>query len=81
MSTTKDTKRAPRGRRNTLGARVRTLRARQGLTQDELARLLQVNRASIIRIEAGTVRTPRLAMVLGLCRALRTTPTELLRGA
>jgi transcriptional regulator with XRE-family HTH domain len=52
-----------------LGARVRELRVRRGLTQAELARLANIDRTTVVRVEqgeGGTITTlVRIARALG----------------
>lgn len=52
-----------------LGAQVRALRIRKGLTQAELARRAATNQAAIARIEAGGPE-PRLSTLERIGRAL-----------
>ena len=60
-----------------LGAKLRTLRSRRRLTQEQLARLAECERANISRYEAGK-KVPTLDTLARLAKALNTTPSKLL---
>lgn len=62
-----------------VGARVRMLRELLGLTQEDLAKRIELQRASIANIEAGRQRL-LLDGVEDFARALGTTPKHLLKG-
>ena len=51
------------------GHRIAQARKRAGLTQQELAEKVDVNRVSIARVEAGT-RAPSMALALRIAEAL-----------
>jgi DNA-binding XRE family transcriptional regulator len=59
------------------GRRLRALRAKHGVSQDELARLTDVHSTAIGRLERGK-REPRLTTILKLARGLGVKPGELL---
>lgn len=59
------------------GARVRELRERKGLSQEELADAAKLHRTHISLIERGH-RSARLETIELLARALRVQPSELL---
>ena len=61
----------------TLGERIRYYRKKIGLTQKELAELLNVSVMTIRRLEAGT-RVPKLITVEKLSKALEVDPSVLL---
>lgn len=63
-----------------VGARIRSLRERRGLTQEMLAFSMtpQLTRASISNIENGTQRL-MLTQLVDIADALGTTPGRLLR--
>jgi len=58
------------------GQRLRALRARQGVSQDDLARETDVHPTAIGRLERGS-REPRLTTILRLARGLEVRPGEL----
>jgi transcriptional regulator with XRE-family HTH domain len=62
-----------------VGARVRALREKRGLSQQELADLVGVHLSQLSRLERGT-SLPSAETVLALARALRATTDALLRG-
>ncbi len=61
------------------GERMRELRAREGISQDGLAREADVHPTSIGRIERGG-REPRLTTILRLAHGLGVQPGELVDG-
>lgn len=63
-----------------LGANVRRGRERQGLTQEELAELADIDVRYVQRIERGTVNL-RFASFVKLATALKVAPGLLLRRA
>jgi transcriptional regulator with XRE-family HTH domain len=58
------------------GQRLRELRARQGVSQDDLSRQTDVHSTAIGRFERGA-REPRLTTILRLARGLGVSPGEL----
>lgn len=56
-----------------IGARIRELRKRQGMTQGELAIELGINQSAASDHEKGIVRI-HAAMLAGLCKALKASP-------
>jgi transcriptional regulator with XRE-family HTH domain len=58
-------------------SRLKEHRKRRGLTQEELAKIAGVGRATIAAIETGKRRRVRLATVQRLARALKVRPHEL----
>jgi transcriptional regulator with XRE-family HTH domain len=60
-----------------LGARLRALRRLQGMTVEELARAVDVDKAHISRIE-NNLKTPSIATMAQLARALNVTMGHLL---
>jgi transcriptional regulator with XRE-family HTH domain len=61
------------------GQRMRELRAREGISQDGLAREADVHPTAIGRIERGG-REPRLTTILRLAHGLGVEPGELVNG-
>lgn len=57
---------------------LRKFRVARGLTQDELARLLGVNRTTVTQWETGT-NHPRATMLVKLAKILRCSVDDLLR--
>ena len=60
-----------------LGARIKQLRKAKGLTQEELANMINVTKVSICCYEKGN-RTPNLETFMDLVNVLDTTPNYLL---
>jgi transcriptional regulator with XRE-family HTH domain len=67
----------PRAARVAFGRRMKELRARQGISQDDLAHATDVHPTAIGRLERGA-REPRLTTILRIARGLRVQPGELL---
>lgn len=68
-----------------LGRSLQTLRARQALTQDQVARRAGIARAHYAALEAGnssngSTANPRLRTLLNLAAALRVPITTLMEG-
>ena len=64
---------------NTIGARIRECRKAMGLSQEALAELLYVKKATISKYENGYNDIPA-TMIVALADALGTTPNYLLLG-
>lgn len=62
-----------------VGEAIRYHRGRQGITQEELARRAGLSPASIVRLENGEIRNPRLTTLFNLSKALAINPAELVR--
>ena len=62
-----------------VGANVRRLRRRRGLSQRQLGKAIGRDRSTISRYEAGE-RLPHLPALLALAGALRCSQAELLKG-
>lgn len=62
------------------GRVVAELREARGLTQRELAAMLEVDTSMVGKVENGT-HLPRIEQWLAMARILRTTPHEMLRAA
>lgn len=60
-----------------IGARIRDLRKRQGMTQGELAAELGINQSAVSDYEKGVVRI-HAAMLAGLCKALKASADQIL---
>ena len=60
-----------------LGSRIKSLRKAKGLTQQELADLINVTKVSVCCYEKGN-RTPNLETFMDIVNALDTTPNYLL---
>ena len=60
------------------GIILKKKRKRRGLSQEELAEIADLHRTYISDIERG-VRNPTITTIFTLCKALNTTPTELLK--
>ena len=60
------------------GQNIAALRKKQGLTQKELAELINITRTSIANIEAGR-QSIHMRTIITLCDALGCTPNNLLR--
>lgn len=62
-----------------VGAKIRLIREALGLTQDEVASRVGLNRTSVTNIEAGRQRL-LLSDIETFSRSLGTTPKNLLKG-
>lgn len=60
-----------------IGQRIRDARLRQGLTQEELAHLIDMERPNVSRLERG-LHVPSLETVYAVSSALRTSVAALL---
>lgn len=69
----------PQRANKAFGDRMRELRAREGLSQDGLAREADIHPTSIGRLERGG-REPKLTTILRLADGLGVEPGELLNG-
>jgi len=61
-----------------MSATIRRLRARQGMTQEELAKKVKVTQGYISQLEAGTKKEIGAKVALRLAEALGVPVTELL---
>lgn len=66
--------------RREAGARIRERRRARGLTQEQLAGLLYVERRTVWRIEAGSV-SPPLDRVFQIAHVLGVQPADLMPGS
>jgi transcriptional regulator with XRE-family HTH domain len=76
----------PRGKREAsralaLGALVRKLRRHQGLTQEQVGKLIPISSSSVSRIELGVQGPPEPETIERIAAALGADPGELLRAA
>ena len=60
-----------------LGGRLRALRVRRFLTQEDLARLSGLDRATIRRLEGGRSGHPRIHTITTLACSLNVSPDQL----
>lgn len=65
--------------RKALGNVIRQVREKQNITQEELAKLADISRATAVRIEKGE-HSPRYSTLQSIAGALKTTVTDLLSG-
>lgn len=61
-----------------IGQRIRTMRMRQGLSIDDLARMLGKNKTTVYRYENGDIENLPLSILDSLAAALNTTPAYLM---
>lgn len=61
-----------------IAERLKELRAKRGLSLAKLATLVGTSAGNIWDIENGRNTKPTLPVIVGLCRALKTTPNHLL---
>ena len=54
---------------------LKYIRARRGLTQEEVAQRVGTSRSTIQRIEDGRTKNPNLKIVINMCLFLRISPT------
>jgi DNA-binding XRE family transcriptional regulator len=69
----------PEAARIAFGLRLRQLRLKRGLSQDNLAERTDVHSTAIARFERGA-REPRLTTILRLARGLEVPPRALIEG-
>ncbi|MEV0031385.1 helix-turn-helix transcriptional regulator [Nocardia sp. NPDC050793] len=62
-----------------LGAELRGLRSKRGLSQDELAKASGISKRTIVRLESGE-RPMGMDQLYKLCRALRIKPSQLINA-
>jgi len=62
---------------NTLGKKIKTLRVRLGLSQDNLARKANVPYTTLTKIETGVIKNPSVYVVAKIAKALEITMDEL----
>jgi transcriptional regulator with XRE-family HTH domain len=62
--------------RNNLGENVQKLRKERGLSQEELASLVGIDRVAIGYIEQG-IRSPKLETTFSIAKALKVKPKDL----
>ena len=65
----------------TIGARVRLLRKKRGLSQVELAARVGITQGSLSLIETNKTEVPAGETLAALCRVLQTTPDFIVAGA
>lgn len=65
----------------TIGYRVRALREKRGLTQDQLAKKAGITQGTLSLIESDKTETPSGRTMAALCAVLQTTPDFLVAGA
>lgn len=63
-----------------IGAAIRACRQLQGVSQEELAYIAQIDRSHMGKIERGE-RNVSLLNLLKICSALKTRPSEILAAA
>ena len=64
---------------NAVSIRIKQIRTKRGITQEELSELSGLSHISIATIETGA-RFPRMASLVKIAKALGTTTDELLHG-
>ena len=64
----------------TTGERIRELRKKLGLTQEELGKMIGVQKAAINKYETGIVVNLKQSVIHGLAKALQVSPVVLLNG-
>ena len=62
-----------------LGDRVRSIRAKRGISQEQLADLAELDRTYISGVERG-IRNISLLNIVKIAEALEVNPSELLKG-
>jgi transcriptional regulator with XRE-family HTH domain len=64
----------------TLGARIRRLRQRYGMSQAELARRIKISGNSLNKIEMGETPDPRASRIVAIANVLGVTTDCVLKG-
>jgi len=62
-----------------LGKKIKELRRKRGITQEQLAELIETSYKYIQRIESKNPPDVRLSTIVRLAKALKVKPTELLK--
>jgi transcriptional regulator with XRE-family HTH domain len=62
-----------------LSKRIRELRTRKGLSQEKLARLADVSYNTIVKLESGESKHPRIQTIIGIAGALKISLDELMK--
>ena len=63
-----------------LGERIKQRREELGLRQVDVARLVKIKQPSLSLIESGETESLRAATLMGLAKALKTTPKWIMTG-
>lgn len=63
---------------NKLGIKIKTLRQKAGLSQDELARKSDVAYTTLTKIETGVIKSPSVFVVEKIAKALNVSIEDLL---
>lgn len=63
-----------------LGQKIKVLRQKRGLTQEQLAELVKTSYKYVQRIEGKNPPDLRISSLERIAKALKTTPTELLKS-
>ncbi len=66
---------------DSIGTRVKALRLKRKLTQEQLAQAIGITQGSLSLIENDLTEVPAGSTVAGLCKALRTTAEFLIAGS
>jgi transcriptional regulator with XRE-family HTH domain len=64
---------------NNLGKRIKELRQKKGLSQDELARKAEVAYTTLTKIETGVIKNPSVAITIKIAKALDASIEEIVR--
>lgn len=64
---------------NKLGIKIKSLRQKAGLSQDELARKSDVAYTTLTKIETGIIKSPSVFVVEKIAKALKVSIEELIK--
>lgn len=64
---------------NRLGKKIKQLRLKKGLSQDEFARKADVPYTTLTKIETGVIKKPSVFVVAKIARALEITLDDLIK--
>jgi DNA-binding XRE family transcriptional regulator len=63
---------------NKLGIKIKSIRTKLKLTQDELARVADVPYTTLTKIETGVIKSPSVFVIAKICKALKISIDEIL---
>jgi transcriptional regulator with XRE-family HTH domain len=63
----------------TIGTKIKKLRARQKITQDQLSKLADVPYTSLTKIESNVIKKPSIQTIVKIAKGLNITIDELVK--
>ena len=65
---------------NKLGIKIKSLRQKAGLSQDELARKSDVTYTTLTKVETGVIKSPSVFVVAKIAKALKISVDDLIKS-